>query len=183
MKISDENYQRLKFIEKNKAFLGKEFLTWLWYKSETRNHKFTLDGLGSFILYLDDRLKLGGSSGYVREHSLKGGTPAYSLESKSALTSGKLLLEAKMILQCEEKQWSFLFVGESFELRNLKLPNSHESDLHAHITSRIRNTQFIYSVLEALLKEFFQMRQEKTFSDEIRNFTSWTRTESISGLA
>ena len=82
MKISDENYQRLKFIEKNKAFLGKEFLTWLWFKSEIRNHKFSFKDLGSFILYIDDSLKLGGGSGFVREHSLKGGTPAYSLESK-----------------------------------------------------------------------------------------------------
>ena len=38
----------LKFLETNRNFLGREFLTWLWFKSESQNHKIRTKNFGDF---------------------------------------------------------------------------------------------------------------------------------------
>ncbi|KAB8030644.1 hypothetical protein [Fluviispira multicolorata] len=166
-------HEGLCFLQTNRAFLGREFLTWLWFKSETQNHKIAIKQFESFHLYIDDRIVLSSSSGSVRENSLKGGTPAYAYEAGSALGSGKLVHEAKFILQDSERQWSFSILGEDLSLRTIRLPSVSEADSKAHISQRILYTQVLTDLIDELYKEYMKLRVSKNFSEELSNIRLW----------
>ncbi|BBH51868.1 hypothetical protein [Fluviispira sanaruensis] len=166
-------HEGLSFLQTNRAFLGREFLTWLWFKSETQNHKIMLKNYENFHLYIDDKLVLSSSSGSVRENSLKGGTPAYAYEAGSALGSGKLVHEAKFILQDSERQWCFSILGEDLSLRAIRLPAVSEADSRAHISQRIIYMQLLTDLIDELYKEYLQLRLSVQFQEELSNIRIW----------
>ena len=166
-------HDELRFLQTNRAFLGREFLTWLWFKSETQNHKLTIGKYGSFHLYIDDKIVLSSTSGSVRENSLKGGTPAYAFEAGSALGTGKLVHEAKFILQDSERQWSFSLLGDDLSLRTVRLPTISESDSHAHINQRIAYSQLLTNLIDELFKSFMEIRISEQFQEELVKIREW----------
>ena len=170
---SETIYDELRFLQTNRSFLGREFLTWLWFKTETHNHKLTIGDFGTFHLYIDDKIVLSSTNGSVRENSLKGGTPAYAYEAGSALGTGKLVHEAKFILQDSQRQWSFSIVGEDLSLRNVRLPTISEADSQAHITQRVLSTQLLANIIDKLFHEFMSLRIHSEFENEITEIRHW----------
>lgn len=171
--LNDNLHDEIRFLQTNRAFLGREFLTWLWFKSETQNHKLTIGNYGTFHLYIDDKIVLSSTSGSVRENSLKGGTPAYAFEAGSALGTGKLVHEAKFILQDAERQWSFSILGEDLSLRNVRLPSISEADSQAHITQRISSSTLLTNIIDELFKNFMDLRISDHFHNELTNIREW----------
>jgi hypothetical protein len=166
-------HDELRFLQTNRAFLGREFLTWLWFRSETQKHKLTIGKYGTFHLYIDDKIVLSSTSGSVRENSLKGGTPAYAFEAGSALGTGKLVNEAKFILQDSEKQWSFSILADDLSLRGVRLPSISEADSHAHINQRIVYSQLLSNLIDELFKSFMELRISEQFNEELINIREW----------
>ncbi len=166
-------HDELRFLQTNRAFLGREFLTWLWFKSETQNHKLTIGKYGVFHLYIDDKIVLSSTSGSVRENSLKGGTPAYAFEAGSALGTGKLVNEAKFILQDSERQWSFSLLADDLSLRTVRLPTISEADSHAHINQRIAHSQLLSNLIDELFKSFMELRISEQFYEELTKIREW----------
>ncbi len=56
--VQESIYDELKFLQTNRNFLGREFLTWLWFKSVSQNHKVTIKNLGEFQLFIDNKIVL-----------------------------------------------------------------------------------------------------------------------------
>ena len=166
-------HEGLSFLQTNRSFLGREFLTWLWFKGETQNHKIVSEQYGSYHLYIDDKIVLSSTSGSVRENSLKGGTPAYAQEACSALGAGKLVHEAKFILQDSERQWSFSIVGDDLSLRNVRLPSVTEADSRAHISQRIMYAHLLSDFIDSLFKEYIKLRLSSQFQDEVTRIREW----------
>ncbi len=173
MKSFEKLQEALSFLQTNKSFLGKEFLTWLWFQTESQNHRVTVKNQGTFYFCLDDKIIFNSSSGSVRENCLKGGTPAYAYEAFSALNSGKFVCEAKFILQTDSRQWSFTLRGENLSLHNIKLPSCSERDSRAHILKRMDFLKTLVSVLEQLYKDFIEKRLSGEFSTELANMKHW----------
>ncbi|WGL58617.1 hypothetical protein QEJ31_08720 [Pigmentibacter sp. JX0631] len=174
---SETIYDELRFLQTNRSFLGREFLTWLWFKTETQNHKLNIGNFGSFHLYIDDKIVLSSSNGSVRENSLKGGTPAYAFEAGSALGTGKLVHEAKFILQDSQRQWSFSLVGEDLSLRNVRLPVISEADSQAHITQRVLSIQLLANIIDELFKQFMEIRISQKLEAELTEIRNWVENK------
>src|SRR5688572_20031545 len=95
-----------------KAFLGKEFLTWLWFRSErdgqvepAKAKPVTVEILGPILL--------DAQYGDARASLLKGDSPATAPEARAALLEGKKLKKAKMKWTREDVEWIFTIDGES----------------------------------------------------------------------
>ncbi|RDB35104.1 hypothetical protein [Spirobacillus cienkowskii] len=171
--FSESTHDQLRFLQTNRNFLGKEFLTWLWFKSETQNHKLNIGKFGTFHLYIDDKIVLSSTSGSVRENCLKGGTPAYAHEAGSALETGKLVHEAKFILQNADKQWTFTLSGENLTLRTVRLPAMSETDSTVHIAQRIESANMLTNVIDELFKTFIDLRVSEKFAEELTQIRNW----------
>lgn len=179
MESNEFLHDGLKYLQTNKGFLGREFLTWIWYTTETQNHRVKIPSLGEYKLYLDDKLILSSTSGSVHESSLKGGTPAYAHEAHIALMAGKLLKEAKFILQDGERQWSWSMKAEDLAFRGVKLPPVQEIDSGSHMAARIRHTQLLVEIVNELFKEFLATRISDRFEDEMKSMHTWARDKEL----
>lgn len=163
----------LRFLQTNRGFLGREFLTWLWFTSEVNQHKIKIEGLGEYKFFVDDKLVLSSSGGSVHENSLRGGTPAYAGEAHLGLVSGKLVSEAKFILQDAERQWMWNMKADDLSLRSVRLPSLQEPDAAAHITSRIALMQHLVEIMDALFKEYMAIRVTDQFEQELERMGEW----------
>jgi hypothetical protein len=166
-------HEGLRFLQSNRTFLGREFLTWLWYVTETNNHEVDVPGHGKFQLYVDDKLVLTATSGAAHENILKGGTPAYAAEAKQALLSGKLVAEAKFILQADDKQWMWSMKAEDLSLRGLRIPSVTEPDAASHMSRRLAHIQTLSDVIDHLFKAYMGIRITPQFEDEVKRMSSW----------
>jgi hypothetical protein len=166
-------YDGLKFLQTNRNFLGREFLTWLWFKSETQNHKIKTKNLGEFQLFIDNKIVLSSASGSVRENSLKGNSPAYAQEASAALSSGKMLQEAKFILQNQELNWSFSISAEDLSLRGVRLPNISKDTSKEHFAQRVVYTKMLHDILDELYKEYMDLRLTDGFKKETGYLQEW----------
>lgn len=165
--------ESLRYLQTNQAFLGREFLTWLWYYTESGKHEINLGSLGIYKLYLDDKLVLTSTAGSAHEQALKGGTPAYAAEALVALQSGKMVHEAKFILQDKEQQWMWTMRADDLALRGVRLPSVQAPDASAHMQARIANTQLLVDVVETLFKMYLELRMSDAFAQELRRIKDW----------
>lgn len=163
----------LRYLQTNRMFIGREFLTWLWFLSETQGHRIRLPELGEFRFFVDDRIVLTSPGGSVHENVLKGGTPAYATEAKVSLLSGKLVQEAKFVLQEADRQWSWTMRAEDLSLRGVKLPPVSEPEASAHMSARIRMMQTLVDVVDGLFKQFMSLRTNPAFEHELGRVGAW----------
>jgi hypothetical protein len=166
-------HEGLSFLQTNRTFLGREFLTWLWFVTETNNHEVNIPGHGKFQLYVDDKLVLTATSGAAHENTLKGGTPAFAAEAKSALMSGKLVHEAKFILQADDKQWMWSMKAEDLALRGLRVPSVTEPDAASHMAKRLQHMQVLSDAIDHLFKTYSDLRMSEEFGNEAARMSKW----------
>jgi hypothetical protein len=173
--------ENVRFLESSRAFLGREFLTWLWFHTETHNHLIKIDlssenksgATAQYRLFLDDKIVLSAAGGSFQENALKGGSPAYAAEALVSLNSGKLVQEARFVMQNNDRQWSWTIRSEDLSLRNVKLPSLQETDPAAHLIERVRLTQELVDVVESLFRQFYALRSEKSFEQEQAKLVEW----------
>ena len=109
--------------EAMEAAPGREFLTWLWFKSETQNGKVALGSGADLGVLLEGPLTFTHEGNGAHAAVLKKGMPESSIEAKTCLLSGKKLKEAKITFALDEQNaWSFGFEADEFLIRGLKLP-------------------------------------------------------------
>ena len=167
--------ESLRFLQANRTFLGREFLTWLWFVTESQNHIVDLKELGKFRLFLDDKLVLSSSSGSAHESVLKGGTPAYATEAHCSLLAGKLLHEGKFVLQDGERIWTWSMRADDLALRNVRLPSLSESEAGSHISGRLTLLQLLTEVVDTLYKDFMKIRTTAQFKEELKLIAIWMK--------
>lgn len=90
-----ENFQSL---NKTKPYIGTEFLTWLWFASESG----WLVGKVEFDLWIDDRLGLKPYNLDGHETTFKGGEPAGSRAAQASLLSGHMVREMRVGISAPE---------------------------------------------------------------------------------
>ena len=163
----------LRFLQTNRTFIGREYLTWLWFLSETQGHRISLPEVGDFRFFVDDRIVLTSAGGSVHENVLKGGTPAYATEAKVSLLSGKLVNEAKFVLQESERQWSWSMRADDLGLRGVKLPAVSEPDAAAHMGARLKMMQTLVDVVDALFQQYMALRTTPAFEQELDRVSEW----------
>jgi len=104
-----------------KAFLGGEFLTWLWYACDQCDGRFQL-GDDLIEVRFDDLLVLESLLADSQENTLKGGEPTQSAEARLGLQLGKKVSQAKLRLQRGEREYRFTIRGSTLDLGSTKLP-------------------------------------------------------------
>ncbi|MEM7200088.1 MAG: hypothetical protein AAF628_07470 [Planctomycetota bacterium] len=130
--------------ESELAFLGEEFLTWLWFRLEADGGEFTIDERHIGVA-IDDLLAFAPRDGDETEQTLRKGFPIRAPEARSALRTGHRLRRAKLIVADGEQQWTAIVDGPTLSLSSIKLPEDLEAEA---TTPRDRSTERISSFLE-----------------------------------
>lgn len=137
-------------------FPGRDFLTWLWYFSESKEGKlFVIDKGAPVQLTLDGPLLMtaafeGNGSG---ETQIKKGLPTQSLEVKSALQVGKKLKKAKIML-AKEEAWTFSFDADKFSFAGIVLPEGEQMDSNGRFDDRMERLYVLVTIFETYFEKY-----------------------------
>ncbi len=164
-----------------KRFLGQEFLTWLWWKSEERGGVVALPAEGDIVVVFEKHMLLEYGEGESNEKLICRGLQTELQEARTGLVMGKKLEQARIQLVYNDYEWNFTMAGALMEFRNVKLPktggesgsNNNPEEREGMILERI----FLFEELERLVLELFrlflQVRVGEEWRQELLKVREW----------
>ena len=164
------------------SFLGREFLTWLWYKSEERNGSVHLPDKGDLFVQFQKRLILESGDGDYAETISCQGFHADLAEGKAALREGKKVREARLSMGIGSQEWEFTFKADQFQFQSMKLPKTmplseEDQDLEPRILERISLVEEPVQVMEKLFEHFLVRRLGAAWiEEELPSLRKWMNT-------
>lgn len=187
MQISSEHVDQLTTVTKSKAFLGREFLTWLWYVSESSKDPHQTrsnDQEYEYQIWVDDRIVLESGNSNAHQSVMKGGDPSQSGEASVALQSGKMVRELKIGVHITNLgDFTANLHCDDLSPRSLKLPAPAsdapvgEGKIDAMpVLMRVRHTQIFLSVIDDLFKRFLDLRTTKDWDNmHLMRIRDWVK--------
>ncbi len=164
-------------IPKELSLPGREFLTWLWFKSENRGGSILIPGRGDVEAIFLQRIVLESGEGEYSETVACRGLHADLEEGKSALRKGKKVTEARIQLGVENNQFEFTFKADTFCFQSLKLPvpaDETEEDRDGRILERVYLIELVMKTMEQLFTLFLETRLSPQWtSEELPQMKKW----------
>ncbi len=174
--------EEVSVLIREKRFLGQEFLTWLWWKSETGGGRVSAGGeeLGvsfeRFIL-LEDGDPDSPSSLISR------GRDADLADAKAGLLQGKKVAKAHLRLGRDGEEWRLTLSAAAFDVSSCRVPKtvSEEEgmlDYAGRVMERVMLLEKGMDVLNLLFELFLSLRLDRgRWEREKRGFRSWVAGE------
>jgi len=168
-----------------KRFLGQEFLTWLWYSSESRGGMVELPELGDIVVVFEKHLLLEYGEGDSFEKLICQGLQAELNEARTGLKMGKKLEQARILLGRGDYEWSLTVKGSVFDFKSVKTPktmaSSEEGDDPAAVEGRILEKVGFYEealhLLDEMFRKFLQLRISDKWPKELEDIQNWVQRE------
>lgn len=155
-------------------FLGKEFLLWLWWRSEKDYGNVPLSGFDPVEFWIDDRIQFKTDGEDPQISDLKGGAPATTDEARTALRSGKVVETARLGLRIRDREYQLSLKGEGLEISGLKVPGEVKDGLDERILERMFLLEEATAILDALFHVFAGERLAGNWNTEtVAAIRSW----------
>jgi hypothetical protein len=153
-------------------FLGREFLAWLWFKSEAE-----LDGLikikdqEAVILAVGDKMVLETGDGEYRETLVLQGSHSEHREARLGLMQGKLPEEMNLKLIRGQDEWQLTLKAATLEIKGLKsksasVPQEDEDDQETFFFDQMYQVEAMSEIIDGLFREFLQVRLSPAWEQE-----------------
>ncbi len=166
--------------------VGREFLTWLWFKSEERNGMIRLsDGAECEVVFMR-RLVLESGDGEYAETVVCQGLHAGLKEGKEALRQGKKISTARLRLALDGAEWEFTFKADRFHFQSMKLPavgekngeetdqeGGEETDQEGQVLERIYLIEKAAGIMDQLFRSFLDLRLSSGWKSEQSRMRRW----------
>ncbi|XXF78666.1 hypothetical protein P2318_02605 [Myxococcaceae bacterium GXIMD 01537] len=151
---------------RGRAYLGREFLTWLLWRSESGDALCRYGDAGLVPLFTG-RIILRGITGDVNELSARGTLAPYSQEVRHALDNGLLVHAARVRLTHGEKVYEVTLDAEFLDLRAAKLPDLMSEEEDDQLTERLYLTEQLSGMVDALVQAFLEVRASRAWSKQV----------------
>lgn len=153
----------------------RDFLTWLWYFSETEGAKVTCDKYGDFELGIEGPLTFAftAETRGAGESTVKKGSPLRSAEAKAAMEVGKKLRKAKLVIARGKDMWAGSFDADKFAFSGLSLPEGEEMDRQSRFVENINFLHIFQSALKAYFKKFVETLTGPEWPAEEKKIRKW----------
>jgi len=182
--------ERLTTLPLAKPFLGREYLTWLWYTAETNGEGLSIeDPAGSkpwtVDLWVDDRILLQSWDMPGHENLLRGGDPSHSQEASASLATGKVVREMRVGMHVRGVgDFTCTLNADSLSPRSLRLPTDQgegddagsieEFGPEAWVSSRLLYLEIFLGVTDSLFARFMSERNNKDWEqDGLTRLRQW----------
>ncbi|KUG24669.1 hypothetical protein ASZ90_005543 [hydrocarbon metagenome] len=160
------------------SLAGREFLTWLWFKSEERNGRIKVSDKEEVELHLLKKIVLEAGEGEYSQGVVCHGIHAEHKEGKEAIRQGKKVKEAGIKLIHDKNEWEFILKADSFHFQSLKLPvtdwEESQEDQSGKLLERIYLIEEAAKKIDRLYNSFLQIRYSAQWEkDEKKHMTKW----------
>ncbi|MBW2017671.1 MAG: hypothetical protein JRJ01_12660, partial [Deltaproteobacteria bacterium] len=109
---------------KKAGFLGREFLAWLWFRSETNGGRFDFGEEKTLDLWFDKKIVLESEEEEGVEKVVCTGDHPHLKEARYALKENKEITEAGIRLVIGDNEWSFVLDSTWLNFKNFKTPKT-----------------------------------------------------------
>ncbi|AKQ66968.1 hypothetical protein A176_003880 [Myxococcus hansupus] len=151
---------------RGRAYLGREFLTWLLWRTEEGGALVEVEGEGVSVLFMG-RVVLRGISGDVTEMSAKGTLAPYSQQVKHSLDRGLLVAQARLRFTHGEKEFEATVDSEFLDIRAGKLPALMSEEEDDQLSERLFLMEQMAAMVDALVNAYLVIRAGKTWSKTV----------------
>lgn len=169
-------------IIEEKRFLGQEFLTWLWWKSEERGGSVYLPDRGDIVVVFEKHMLLEYGEGDASEKLICSGLQTELQEARTGLMMGKKLEQARIMLSHAEQEWNFTLAAAMMEFRNVKPPktartegdgSNNPEETEGMILERIYLFEELVRLVNELFHLFLQVRLSDDWREELEKIRNW----------
>jgi len=171
-----------------KRFLGQEFLTWLWWKSEERGGSIQIPGEGDITLSFEKHMLLESGEGESSEKIVCTGLQAELQEARTGLQMGKKLEQARLVLGHNSYEYSFTLAAALMEFRNVRLPKTEATEddkggnpeeIEGMTLERIYLFEELIRLVNELFRMFLEVRLAATWREELQRVRSWVAKSAV----
>lgn len=158
------------------AILGQEFLTWLWYRCETRPNDFR-DAKGqAFQLTMEQRVVVQGGEGDALETATVTGAMSQLREARLGLSVGKKVTRAQLHLEADGLTWQLSLKAEDLSLAGFRTPpidKDDDDDPDAVFLERLYLIETGLEKLDGAYKQFLELRLSAAWVQEVQSVSRW----------
>jgi len=155
------------------AFLGREFLAWLMFRSLRDEGIFRVDG-DAVELFFDKALRLEGAGSSRENVAVKADAPQDTSEVAAALRNGKVITRATLQILTDGQEFGLTLDAATLAFKSVKLPKSEELDPADVIQADQDARAVLESVVHGLFAQFLGIRIDAELwaveSDAIRDW-------------
>jgi hypothetical protein len=184
----DKKRELLSRVTNHRSFLGREFLTYLWYRIERVGDSFsnnTKDGDAEpSVLFFERRMVL---SGHETETTVKHSFPVKTEESRAALRLGRQVNEVTLVMDKGGVPVAFSLKASDLNPRSVALPkevllskSSSEQEGHPEeiLSTRLESVcdslQELNQLIETLFEEYLSIRRDPAQLEALKEkMTEW----------
>ena len=165
-----------------KRFLGQEFLTWLWWKSEERGGSVEIPGFGDITVVFEKHMLLEYGEGEYSEKLVCTGLQTELKEARTGLLMGKKLEQARIQIVKDTYEWNFTLGAALFEFRNVRLPKTaateqgggnSDEETEGMILERVFLFEELVRIINDLFRLFLKVRITSDWSAELQTIRGW----------
>ncbi len=156
------------------GFLGKEFLTWLWYRTEAEENSLRVISGDDVTVMLDRVLRLQCDFGMTGSDVITADGPTSLPEARAALASGKQPLKAGLVLGSPRGEFRLTLDGPRLAVSGLVLPEgSAGAEPAARLEARLEAVADAAGLLDALFEMYLLERTSKGWEAELGRMRTW----------
>lgn len=160
------------------AFLGEEFLVWLWWQAETKGGLHAVGGDERIGIALDRVLEFHDEATDVRV-VVRGDAPTRAPEAREALSRGMRLTRAGLIISIAEDNVSVVLDGPSLDLRSVKAARPEGDSPEDRDAAALAALFGLAEAIDRVYRKFLIERCAATFNKEIAPaLLDWLRRSS-----
>lgn len=161
-------------------FLGREFLAWLWFKSEVEpDGLIRLPGQEPVTVAVGDKMVLETGDGEYRETLVLQGSRSEHQEARLGLMQGKLPEEMHLRLSRGQDDWQLTLKAMTLEIKGLKSraaagAQAGDEDQEAWFFDQMYQVEAVSEIIDGLYREFLQVRLSPAWDqEELPRWQEW----------
>ena len=158
--------------------IGQDFLTWLWYKSESTGGMFRNSEGVDFALHVVQRVSVQAGDGDNVETATVSGVASELREARLGLINGKKVNKMLIRVERDIDEWQATLKAEDFSFSAVKTPkveggSSEDDDPDAVFLEKIYLLERLLGFVDELFNRFIELRLSSNWADEERAVRTW----------
>ncbi|HNO79702.1 MAG TPA: hypothetical protein PKN33_16770 [Phycisphaerae bacterium] len=157
------------------SYLGREFLSWIWFNVETNEGVIRLPDDTDAMLSVVNQANLKCDFELTGAVSVRGDAPARMRESKAALATGKQPTRLGLLLASRLGEWALTLDGPTLGVFGLQIPagDDDDADKSQILESRCESVSDLCGSLDLLFQRFLRLRLSKEWDAVHTRIAMW----------
>jgi len=184
----NKEYNIMDFLDllSEKAFLGREFLTWLWFKSDQSAWRIEIPGKKVVEVRFLDKMTLDLSDADTPQTVTLKGEYSGLREGLAALREGKKIEEARISVKAADNDFAMILKGKWFSFGSLRTPPvlpasevDEEEPLEGAFLEKVSLIEESMEIVDSLFEYFLKLRtSDRWESEELPGVRRWVESSS-----